>query len=105
MLCPADVQRADVAGLFRVERAARKELGHSQDGVERRADLVADVGEELGLRPAGGFRLRLGLLERVQRLLLLGDVVGDANHALGLAVGAEGWSGKAPGGIGPPHRA
>ena len=43
-----------------VSRVCEREIGHADDGVHRRADLVAHVGEELAL----GGRRRLGLLPR-----------------------------------------
>ena len=46
----------------RAEDAALHDLGEADDGVERRAQLVAHVGEELGLGAVGALGLRL-LLE------------------------------------------
>ena len=62
----------DVAGIFLVARRAdrpeaflRDDLGKAQDGVERRAQLVAHIGEEGGL---GGVR-RFGLEALAQRVV------------------------------------
>ena len=43
------------AEAFRKRRSG-KHLGHDQNTVHRGADLMADSGDELGLRPAGLFR-------------------------------------------------
>ena len=58
--------RADVAAILlvllraeRAEDAALHHLGEADDGVERRAQLVAHVGEELGLGAVGALGLRL----------------------------------------------
>ena len=58
--------RADVAAIFlvfvgaeRAEDAALHHLGETDDGVERRAQLVAHVGEEFGLGAVGALGLRL----------------------------------------------
>jgi hypothetical protein len=45
-----------------------EQLGEDQGRVERRAQLVADVGEELALVAIGSFQLRRLLLEVVLRL-------------------------------------
>ena len=37
------------------ERGIEQELRHADDAVHRRPDLVAHIGEEFGLHPAGGF--------------------------------------------------
>ena len=42
--------------LRRGERGAEQQFGHAQHAVHRRADFVTDLGQELGLGPAGGFR-------------------------------------------------
>ena len=43
------------------ERALQHQFGHADDGVHGRADLVAHVGQERALGPAGGLRRFLGL--------------------------------------------
>ena len=62
--------RADVGAVFlvlvgaeRAEDAALHHLGEADDGVERRAQLVAHVGQELGLGAVGA--LGLGLLVEI----------------------------------------
>ena len=74
---------ADVAAVFEVFRVAERaeqpglhDLGESDDGVERRAQLVAHVGEECRLR-------LVGLLGAV---LLLGVALGQIGELLGLAL-------------------
>ena len=54
------------------------QLGHADDGVQGRADLVAHVGQEGALGAAGGLGGLLGRLQGLGGLLLLGDVAGDA---------------------------
>src|SRR5687767_4238368 len=56
-----------------------EELGIADDGVERRAQLVAHHGQELGLRPVGGFRFRAGesLLLELLRFLSRASAIGD----------------------------
>ena len=53
----------------------------ADDGVERRAQLVAHIGEELALRLVGGVGLLLGLLQLALALLELGDVGVDGDRA------------------------
>jgi hypothetical protein len=45
----------------RPETLARHHVGKADDGVERRADLVADAGEEIGLLGGGGSAAPLAL--------------------------------------------
>ena len=73
--------RINVAGIFlifgvaeRAEQPLLHHLGKADHGVERRAQLVADIGEELGLRPVGGFGailLERIFLREIDELLLL----------------------------------
>ena len=55
------------------------QLGHAEDAVHRRADLVAHVGQELALGPVGGLGRLLGLLQLLLGPLAVGDVVADAD--------------------------
>ena len=68
-------RRADLLG---VAGPVQHRRGGQQDRVQRRAQLVREDGEELGLRPVG----RLGLLLRRPEFLLgplrLGDITGEA---------------------------
>ena len=94
----------DIAGVFLVlgmaERAEQRllhHLGEADDGVERRAQLVADIGEELGFGAIGRFgpillqRVFLGEID--QLLFLLLELAarelefGDARPELLFAVG------------------
>jgi hypothetical protein len=43
--------------LFKCVRAVRRQFGIAQDGIERRAQLMAHIGEELRLVLAGLFKL------------------------------------------------
>ena len=52
-----------VSPLLRRERGTGQQLGHADHAVHRRADLVADVGQELALGAVGGHGLVAGLLE------------------------------------------
>jgi hypothetical protein len=97
----AIVNIAGIFGIFR--RADRSEhlilqdIGKAEDGVERRAQLMAHIGEEFGFRPVGGLRTlffgeiigvgvgKLGLLPL--QLVLRGGEVADGGHqpAFGIA--------------------
>ena len=46
---PLRADRLGVAALEVVERGVQQQLGHADDAVHRRADLVAHVGQELAL--------------------------------------------------------
>ena len=87
----------DVAGIFavfrrtdRAEHLVGENFGEAQDGVERRAQLMAHVGEEFGLRLVGGLgpfllRLIVGIGGRQLfllplQLLLRGGEVADRRH-------------------------
>ena len=59
----AGADRADVVaalGLVAVVGVADEQLGEAEDAVERRANLVAHVGQELALGAVGGLGLLLG---------------------------------------------
>ena len=71
---------------------SREEVGESDDGVERRADLVAHRGQEFGLRRARSFRMkagrfgrRLGVPQRQFGVLALRDIEVHADHTPGIA--------------------
>ncbi len=65
----------------RTEQLALHHLGEADDGVERRAQFVADVGEELGLGAVGDDGLFPGLHQLVLVLLLRGQVAADRHVA------------------------
>ena len=72
---------ADVARIAGIARAAdrahhlvRHHLGEADDGVQRRAQLVAHIGEELGLAAARELGFLLGGDERQLGGLAVGDV-------------------------------
>ena len=46
-----------VGGLLRRQRGVEQQVGHAEDAVQRRADLVRHHGEEARLGAVGGFRL------------------------------------------------
>ena len=81
-LVDADERLALLAGRRAVD-ALGDELGVAEDGVERRAQLVRDVGEELGLEPVHLLQL-IALLD--QRRVALGQL---AREVLERAVGAR----------------
>ena len=77
-----------VALLFR-ELGLERKPGHADDGVERRADLVAHVGEERTLRLVGGLRGLHRELEPLRRLHAVVDVGEYDHHAAGGGRGAD----------------
>src|SRR5258708_31128873 len=66
-----------VEALIGIEAAVEEDLDHADDAVERRADLVAHVGEELGL----GAARRLGAGLGLPQLLLRPDPLRDLRGA------------------------
>ena len=75
-----------VVALLGVELGVEQQLGHADDAVHRRADLVAHVGEELALDAIGLLGFQLGAGERgIQRgelLVLLLHLTGESFLAL-----------------------
>ena len=71
----------------RAEHLVRHHFGEADDGVERRAQFVAHIGEEARLGAVGLF----GEIARLDQFALvglaLGDVAGDGDDVGGLAVG------------------
>ena len=61
--------------LVRGQRAVEEQVGHADDTVHRRADLVAHVGEELRLQARGRQRLVARRRQAGHELLRLGDVL------------------------------
>ena len=59
------LRRLGVVKLLGRERRIKQEIGHAENAVERRADFVADGGEEPRLGAVGAFRQVARLLERV----------------------------------------
>ena len=79
-----------VVALLGVQAGAEEQAGHADDGVHRRADFVAHVGEEFRLGLVGVFGRVLGGDDFLLDLPALGDVLADAAIAdERLAVGAE----------------
>ena len=78
-----------IARMQRPEQARPHHVGKADDGVQRRAQLVAHIGEEFGLDPAGGFRRLLGaeIFHQFgpQALPLQGGVAEQADGARELA--------------------
>ena len=89
------VRGHEVGALLRGECGVEGQLGHADDGVHRRANLVADVRHELALGFARSLRLLVRPLQLVFGALALGDVGGDAAQAVDDAVGvAQGKLGR-----------
>ncbi len=61
--------------------------GHPDDGVHRRANLVAHVGQEIALGPVGGFGRFFGLPQLRLRLFAPGNVGHAGAHHPSLAAG------------------
>ena len=74
----------EIAPLRRRFGDAQRQVGQAEHAVQRRADLVAHVGQEARL---GGVRA-VGLVAPQLGLPLVGDVAGRAGDDLGAAVGA-----------------
>ena len=80
---PVDVAQIVAVALVaeRPELLVDHQLRKPDDGVERRADLVADARQELGLLRGGIFGLGTGLGEFLLGALPLGDVADDGAEA------------------------
>src|SRR5262249_40562402 len=96
-------------GLLGGQRARAQHAGPAHHGVERRAQLVREVGQKLVLGAVGGLGLlaRLPLLDHQPRVVLLGallvlDAGGGGDPARRVA--ALAWLGQEAG-HGPPVRA
>ena len=84
---------ADHGTLILGERLVFQQLGETENGVHGRAQFVAHVGQEPGLRLARGFGGLAGFDQRGFRLLAFGDVqlgghIGD-HPAIGLVQGRD----------------
>ena len=75
-----------VLALLIGQRGIEGQIGHADDAVHRRADLVAHVGEEVALRPARRLGGILGQTQLGLGLLAVGDVDDDAEQAMYRAV-------------------
>ena len=82
---------AQVVLLLGRELGAQGQRGQADDGVHRRADLVAHVGQEAAPRIGCGLRGVTGILELVLELDLLSDVPHDRLDAaqLGIGIGVQ----------------
>ena len=79
------LDRLHVGRLLGHQRGIEHQVGHAEDAVERRADLVRDHGEEPRFRPVGGLRLVAGFGERALGMGAVGDVAADALNLEALA--------------------
>ena len=86
----AAADRAHVFALLGGQPGAGEDAGHANDGVHRRADLMAHVGQELALEPVGALRLFLGRARLFLRPRELLDGRGEAPGSLaGFGFGAS----------------
>jgi hypothetical protein len=89
---------ADGAGevaLVLRHRRVQQQRGHADHRIERRADLVAHVGQEQALGARRGLGLRLGALQRQRLVVALGHVGHGAEVAADRAVGLAALDGAA----------
>ena len=61
-------------GVELAEILVGQDLGEADDGVQRRAQLVGDIGDEFALEPAGGLERLVALAQRVLDAGRIGDV-------------------------------
>ncbi len=98
--------RLGVVFLLGIEARELEQLQHAHDAVERGADFVAHVGQELGLALVARLGLVLGVDEFALDLFALGHVAGNAdepgNAAVGVAHGAALDDVPAPGPVAVP---
>ena len=83
-----ELHHPEVLALLGGELGVQRQLGHADDAVHGRADLVAHVGQELALGPVGGLGGLLGPHQLPLRLLPLGDVREADDGPLDLPVAA-----------------
>ena len=76
---PGHLDALQAGGLLVGHARAADQVGHADDGVERGADLVGHVGEELALDPHQPLGLEQGPAARLVGGLALADV-GEAHH-------------------------
>ena len=82
------VDLADVVVLALRQPRLQRQMGHANDGVHRRANLVAHVGQKVGLEHGGFFRQLFGAAQGLLGALAVGDVHQHTNHAAQAAIGA-----------------
>ena len=82
----------EILPLFRRELAVQHEIGHPDDAIHRRPNLVTHVRQELALGLVGGFRGLFGGSQFGLRPLAIRGVADDAQepdrHTVGVAVDA-----------------
>ena len=96
MLLISDKQRfgrflddRQIIALLGVDRCVEQELGHAEDGIHRRADLMAHVGDERAFGPVGLVGRLFGRLELGLRLFLRRDVDHEAQAAVAASLAAR----------------
>ena len=82
----AQANGVDKIVLFLVQLGVQQQGRHPDQRVERRANFMAHVGQELGLDARGGLGRILGPGQLLFRLLQLGDVAADADQPFDLAL-------------------
>ena len=70
---------------FFSQRCVEGQFGHAEDGVHGRAELVADVGEELVLGTIAGLRRLFGLSQLAFQPLAVRNVLNDLDAIGGLS--------------------
>ena len=78
-----------ILALFGRELGVEHEIGHPDDAVHRRPNLVTHVRQELALGPVGGLGGLLGRSQFGLHPFAFGDVAGRSDHELDAAVGPE----------------
>ena len=78
---PLDLVQVVALGV--VVRDVERQVGEPDDGVHRRADLMAHVGQKGRFETGGGFGRLLGFAQGLDRGPLDADVLHDAQHPLG----------------------
>ncbi len=81
-----ELHHPKVLSLLRAKVGVERQLGHADDAVQGRADLVAHVGQEFALAPGRRHGGILGLAHGGLRPLRRGDVPRDAERADDAAV-------------------
>ncbi len=79
------LDRVQALPLVLGQRRVEDQVGHAEDGIQGRADLVADVGQELVLGAVGRLRRLPGPPRLLLQPLALGDVLEDRDRIGGPA--------------------
>eukprot|EP01036_Dinobryon_divergens_P041677 gene41676-55263_t len=88
--------------LLRAEAAAQRQMGHAEDGVHRRADLVAHVGQEIALGPVCLFGMDFTLAGLHQGAHIEGHAIQCHGPAVSIVFSHAAGQQSAPAAIGLP---